>query len=349
VVILSAFCRPRNVVRAIRLGAEDFIEKPYTLTNLCTIIERALMPVPVQDYADVREAGDDHNDGNEGNTGFEGCNGGKKKGEAADTHSSTPRHRHRKDPSDPLHRFVGSSKRVSLMKSLIRTFAPSPEPVLLIGESGTGKELLARAIHELSPRRKGPYYVQHAGAIPETLIESELYGSTAGAYTGATSRPGYFEKAHGGTLFLDEIGEMPLSAQMKLLRILEEPAIMRIGGRRKVSIDVRVVCATNRPIHRMVAGEWFRLDLYHRINTLTISIPSLRERMEDVLELALHFFDEEGVPESRIRRGSLDRLLDYHWPGNTRELKNTVKRAAILASGGPVEPKHIYFSEDLSA
>ncbi|MFW6344150.1 MAG: sigma 54-interacting transcriptional regulator, partial [Sediminispirochaetaceae bacterium] len=221
------------------------------------------------------------------------------------------------------------------------------EPVLLTGESGTGKEILARALHALSPRRRGPFKALNTGALPESLVESELYGTASGAFTDAVPRPGWFEQADGGTLFLDEIGEMPPAAQVKMLRLLEERALTRVGGRRRICIDTRVVCATNKPIHKMVKKGTFRHDLYHRINTLTISIPPLRERMEDIPEIALFFFQQEGVGPSRVSQNIMEKLLRWSWPGNVRELKNTVKRAVVLANGGAIKAKHIILSEEL--
>jgi transcriptional regulator with PAS, ATPase and Fis domain len=233
---------------------------------------------------------------------------------------------------------------VYMLKTYTRMYADNTEPVLLVGESGTGKDVLARAIHDISARRRGPYIALNAGAIPEGIIESELFGTEQGAFTGAVPRRGYFEQADGGTLFLDEIGEMPLSSQVKMLRILEDGSVLRVGGRRRSFVDVRIICATNRPLEKMVAKGSFRKDLFYRINTLTLPIPPLKQRKEDIPELALLFFEEMGVPPSRVRRSSIAKMLSYEWPGNTRELKNTIKRAVVLAANRVVEPDHIFFS-----
>ncbi|MFP4491353.1 MAG: sigma-54-dependent transcriptional regulator [Spirochaetaceae bacterium] len=341
VIILSAFGNPDNVVKAIHLGAEDFVEKPYTLARLTQAIEKALFPIPSRNgmgeslgektpllMSSPTAEETDRAAGTSPRTqtvGRVGKNGGE----------------------DPLEKFVGSSKRVQLLKTRLRLYASNSEPVLLIGESGTGKEILARALHALSPRRRGPFKALNTGALPESLVESELYGTASGAFTDAVPRPGWFEQADGGTLFLDEIGEMPPAAQVKMLRLLEERALTRVGGRRRICIDTRVVCATNKPIHKMVKKGTFRHDLYHRINTLTISIPPLRERMEDIPEIALFFFQQEGVGPSRVSQNIMEKLLRWSWPGNVRELKNTIKRAVVLANGGVIKAKHIILSEEL--
>jgi len=366
VIILSAFGYPDNVVRAVRSGACDFVQKPYHLPQLLGSIERSILHEPSR--ASIKPPAHEH----VSRSAATQIAGPAPEPEVEPTEVERPEveppaaHRgshidpaetceppcpygvdsllHKEDLDDPLRRFVGKSRPVHLLKTYTRLYADNCEPVLLVGESGTGKEVLARAIHELSMRKSGPYFVLNAGAIPEGIIESELFGTVPGAFTGAVPRRGYFEQADGGTLFLDEIGEMPLSAQVKMLRILEDGSVLRVGGRKRSFVDVRIVCATNRPLEKMVAEGSFRKDLFYRINTLTLPIPPLRRRMDDIPELALLFFDEEGVPPSRVRRSSVERLLSYEWPGNTRELKNTIKRAAVLAAGGLVEPDHIFFS-----
>ncbi|MFP4619579.1 MAG: sigma-54-dependent transcriptional regulator, partial [Spirochaetaceae bacterium] len=296
VIILSAFGNPDNVVKAIHLGAEDFVEKPYTLARLTQAIEKALFPIPPRaDIPSMTDMGDSLRE-------EAPLLGSSPKAEATDTIGRVGKN----GGEDPLEKFVGSSKRVQLLKTRLRLYASNSEPVLLIGESGTGKEILARALHALSPRRRGPFKALNTGALPESLVESELYGTASGAFTDAVPRPGWFEQADGGTLFLDEIGEMPPAAQVKMLRLLEERALTRVGGRRRICIDTRVLCATNKPIHKMVKKGTFRHDLYHRINTLTISIPPLRERMEDIPEIALFFFQQEGVGPSRVSQNIME-------------------------------------------
>lgn len=369
VIILSVFGSPENVVRAIQLGAADFMQKPFTLLKLKQSIERALRRENeprrgaepekfVENFVEKNEVG-----AAESQWTYEPASSpaaGALDPPSREEQPSTARdmpplaekeqeEREKGTNRDPLARFAGTSKAVSLLKSYIRLYAAQREPVLLVGESGTGKEVLSRAVHRLSDRREGPFIPLNAAAIPESIIESELFGTVTGAFTGAVSRPGYFEQAAGGTLFLDEIGEMPLSAQVKLLRILEDGSVLRVGARRKKRIDVRLICATNRPIERMVREGSFRQDLYHRINTLSLPIPPLRSRIEDIPELALLFFREEGVAQHRIETQTLRRLMDYDWPGNTRELKNTIKRAVVLSDGGQIEPRHIFFSLDLQA
>ena len=366
VIILSAYSYPDNVVRAVRLGASDFVEKPYQLPRLLGSIERTILHGPSWASGGLGAAEESEaetpslHDGTEllgmRNTDSAAESLEEPVSDSADaaavaSETCEPLSMygeegacHREDPEDPLRRFAGKSRRVHMLKTYTRLYADNTEPVLLVGESGTGKDVLARSIHELSTRKRGPYLALNAGAIPEGIIETELFGTVPGAFTGAVPRQGYFEQADGGTLFLDEIGEMPLSAQVKILRILEDGSVLRVGGRRRSFVDVRIICATNRPLEKMVAEGSFRKDLFYRINTLTLPIPPLRERMEDIPELALHFFDEEGVPPSRILRNSVEKLLSYEWPGNTRELRNTVKRAVVLAAGGMVEPEHIFFS-----
>ncbi|MFO7850381.1 MAG: sigma-54 dependent transcriptional regulator [Spirochaetia bacterium] len=355
VVILSAFGNPDNVVKAIHLGAEDFIQKPYTLSQINRAIEKALFPVcPGGETGDtlkeeapalLNTAPPSDSSPSSKTTDKESSStgAGKNPGNVKAGRSG----RHGGEKADPLRGFVGSSRGIQLVKSRLRLYARNSEPVLLIGESGTGKEILARALHELSPRKKGPFRAINTGALPENLIESELYGTAAGAFTDAVSRPGCFEQADGGTLFLDEIGEMPAAAQVKMLRLLEDGALTRVGGRTRTFIDTRVVCATNKPIHKMAREGGFRHDLYHRVNTLTISIPPLRERIEDIPEIAFFLFKQEGVVPSHIGEEAMEKLLRWRWPGNVRELKNTVKRAVVLANGEMVRAKHIVLSEEL--
>jgi DNA-binding NtrC family response regulator len=207
--------------------------------------------------------------------------------------------------------------------------------VLLIGESGTGKELAARAVHENSPRREGPFVVFDCGAVSETLIASDLFGHVKGAFTGAQiDRAGAFERAHGGTLFLDEIGDLPLALQPKLLRLLEAGEAMPLGGRKHEKFDVRIVAATHRDLAVEVSRGAFRGDLYYRLAVVEVRLPPLRQHLEDVEELARAFLAREGVAEASLRSPNLDRLLAYGWPGNVRELRNVIARAVALAPPG---------------
>lgn len=312
VVVLSSRCSPYNVVRALRTGAEDFIPKPFDPEQFRTCIHKLLTFIH---HTRVPAAG---------NIG-------------------TP---------DPLECFAGGSRILEKLKYTLRLYAAAEAPVLISGESGSGKELAARTLHSLSPRCSGPFRCVHCGAIPPTLLEAELYGSEPGAFTGATRRPGLFEQANSGTLFLDEIGEMSAQGQMKLLRIIEARQVTRIGGRKRIPIDVRIICATNRDMLQLVNQGSFRADLYFRIHTLPIALPPLRDRKEDIPALALQFLQAQrqpnrpcgqtsGPPDPPISFSALMKLSSYHWPGNVRELRNTLQLAQVLARGRTIKAEHI--------
>ena len=224
----------------------------------------------------------------------------------------------------------------------IEQIAPVSSTVIIEGESGTGKELVAQAIHKLSPRRGKPFIAVNAGALPESLIESELFGHEKGAFTGATERRiGRFELADTGTLFLDEIGEIPPSTQVKLLRVLEERKLTRVGGTAQIAIDVRVVAATNRPLRDSVEEGRFRADLYYRLNVLSMYLPPLRERPEDIPLLVRRFIKEFSSQHDRPFHGisaeAMEIMMTYPWPGNVRELRNCLERAAALSTGEVIE------------
>jgi len=237
--------------------------------------------------------------------------------------------------------MVGESRALRAMFSQILKVAPTDATVLLMGESGTGKELAARSLHDKSSRAKGPFVAVNCAAIPEGLLESELFGHEKGAFTGAISRKaGKFEQAAGGTLFLDEIGDMPLETQAKILRVLETRQCERVGGSKPLAVDVRIVAATHRDLPAMLRQGTFREDLYHRLNVFPLRLPPLRERLEDIPLLAERFLD--GVrPGLELSVAALQRLLAHDWPGNVRELKNTMERAAVLAGEGQIGPEHL--------
>jgi DNA-binding NtrC family response regulator len=242
--------------------------------------------------------------------------------------------------------LVGNSSAMQEVFSLIRQGAPSRATVLVTGESGTGKELVARAIHALSPRRGGPFVAVNCAAMPETLMESELFGHEKGAFTGAVERrAGCFELAQGGTLLLDEIGDMPLPTQAKLLRVLEDSKVRRLGAQKEQQVDVRVVASTNQELEKTINESKFRSDLYYRLNVFHIALPPLRDRMEDVPLLAqallttLNQKHQTKVAEIDTRVMKL--FLGYGWPGNVRELRNVLERAVILAGEGAVELRHL--------
>ena len=239
--------------------------------------------------------------------------------------------------------LVGESPGMQQVRQLIQRYAPSNSPVLVLGESGTGKERAARLIHDASRRREGPCVAVNCGALPPTLLESELFGSEKGAYTDAVSRPGSFERADGGTLFLDEIGEMSPGAQASLLRVIEARELTRLGGTRAVPLDVRVVSASNRDLKADVASGRFRADLFYRLSVLPIRVPPLRERRGDIPLLALHFLRELGVKDADLGPGTRDRLVEHPWPGNIRELRSVMERAALAARDGTILPAHLSF------
>jgi transcriptional regulator with GAF, ATPase, and Fis domain len=227
--------------------------------------------------------------------------------------------------------------------------APTETTVLLLGESGTGKEVVARFLHRASPRKGGPFIALNCAALPEQLLEAELFGYERGAYTGATqSKPGQLELASGGTLFLDEVGEMSPSAQAKFLRVLQEREFQRLGGTRVLRTDARIVAATNRDLPRTIENGQFREDLYYRLNVFPIRLPPLRERREDIPRLSEAFLTEIGRglgrPPAGISRDARKVLTDYHWPGNVRELRNILERAAILCDGGLITTEHLAIS-----
>jgi transcriptional regulator with PAS, ATPase and Fis domain len=224
--------------------------------------------------------------------------------------------------------------------------AASPAPVLVLGETGTGKEVVARTIHQMSPRAKGPFVAVNCSAIPETLLESELFGHEKGAFTGAMARrPGYFELADGGTIFLDEIAEMRSNLQAKYLRVLQDSRVRRIGGHDEVAVDVRVVCATNKDVVKAVQEGAFREDLYYRVNVLTIPLPPLRRRPEDILLLAEAFMGEFNDKYARQLRGmdaaALKLLNEHAWPGNVRELRNVIERAVVCCEDGVITTEYL--------
>jgi DNA-binding NtrC family response regulator len=305
VIVMTAFGSIDEAVQAMRDGAYDFLQKPVDSRHLLLVVERAL------------EAG------------------------RLRTENVLLRDEYAKRHDFP--RIIGEAAPLVRAAREVQQVAPRSTTVLLLGESGTGKELFARAVHKLSVRAKGPFVAINCAAIPDTLIENELFGHERGAYTGADARrPGRFELAHGGTLFLDEVGELPLAVQSKLLRALESGTIMRLGGSVEIDVDVRVVAATNRDLREAAARRQFREDLYFRLAVFPIHIPALRERRSDIALLARHFAAEGGV---EIRGRALDitpealaRLEEYAWPGNVRELQNCIERACILTDGPSIVP-----------
>jgi len=237
--------------------------------------------------------------------------------------------------------IVGQSKIMRGIFTQILKVAPTDSTVLILGESGTGKELVAMSLYEHSRRRGGPFVKLNCVAIPENLLESELFGHEKGAFTGATSsKMGKFEMANGGVIFLDEIGDMPMATQAKLLRVIQEKEFERVGGNRTIKVDIRFIVATNKNLPEMVKQGQFREDLYYRINVFSIYLPPLRERGEDIPYLIDHFLDKSDKP-IQVSSQALQVITSYSWPGNVRELQNVIERAAVLAESGVIEPQHL--------
>ncbi|MGC2744443.1 MAG: sigma-54 dependent transcriptional regulator [Candidatus Angelobacter sp.] len=301
VILITAVEDYEAAVQAVKGGAFDYIHKgPGLLEELKLAVGRALETLVLQ-----RE-----------NFAF--------KRDAASRNS--------------LDNFIGSSPVIEKLKATIRTVAPTASTVLIYGESGTGKELVARAVHSCSTRASEPFVSINCGAFPETLLESELFGYVKGAFTGASqNKRGLFEVASGGTIFLDEIGEMSVSMQVKLLRVLQERTIRPVGGTQETPVDVRVIAATNRDLREMVANGTFREDLYYRVSVIPIQVPALRERREDVELLANHFLKKYSIAAQksilRVSQESLDALKAFEWPGNVRQVENTIERAVAMETG----------------
>ncbi len=309
VVVLTAMGSIEQAVEAMKLGAYDFLQKPVDATRLRTILGNATRQRQTTIELEVA--------------------------------------RRRLRESGVLGRLVGNSPRMREIFALIEQIAPSNVPVLITGESGTGKELVARTLHELSTRKTHPFVAVNCAAIPETLIESEIFGHEKGAFTGAAERrAGCFELATGGTLLLDEVGEMPIGTQAKLLRVLEERKLRRLGARTEQDVDVRVLAATNRDPNSAVAEGHLRADLFYRLNVFNIHMPPLREHLEDLPPMADAMVSEmngkHGRHISGVSSAMLDRMMAYTWPGNARELRNTIERAVILCpDGAPLDPGHL--------
>ncbi|NLE85037.1 MAG: sigma-54-dependent Fis family transcriptional regulator [Myxococcales bacterium] len=300
VVLMTAFGAVETAVRAMRQGASDYLVKPLNSDELLVVIERSLEQVRLrQEAARLRQ-------------------------------QVSERYR--------FENIVGSSPGMQQLFKSVAQIAPSKATVLITGESGTGKELIAAAIHQRSGRADKPFIKLHCAALAESLLESELFGHERGAFTGAERRRiGRFEQADGGTLFLDEIGEISPATQVKLLRVLQEHEFERVGGNHTVSVDVRVVAATNRDLKQMVSEGKFREDLYYRLNVIDLHLPPLRERSGDVGALAFHFLRKYAAENDKevteIDDLALQALSQHLWPGNVRELENVIERAVVLASG----------------
>ena len=311
VVVMTAYGSIQDAVTAMKEGAMDFLAKPVDPDHLILMVERAIAQRRMlSEYILLKE-------------------------ELAERRGAP--------------KIIGEDRHLRQVTQQLHRAANTDATVLLEGESGTGKELFARALHALSPRADGPFVAINCAAIPDGLLETELFGHEKGAFTGAAARkPGRFEMAHRGTLFLDEIGDLPLALQAKILRALEEKSFERVGGTSSLHVDVRVVAATNRNLKASVAARLFREDLYFRLSVFPITIPPLRERTDDVAILARHFIEkfcrEMTKKALLLSPGALDDLRAYAWPGNVRELQNCIERAVILSDGDTIHSRHLNLS-----
>jgi DNA-binding NtrC family response regulator len=310
VVVMTAFAGLATAREALKLGAQDYVEKEGDYVD---VIARVLREV-----AEKRELQQTN------------------KALAASVESL------RRDALA----VVGESPATRAALDLARKVAATDSTVLLRGESGTGKDLFARTVHALSRRAGGPWVKVNCGALPEALLESELFGHEKGAFTGAVrQKPGRFEDAHGGTIFLDEIGEMPMPLQAKLLQAIEEKTFTRVGGNRPITVDTRIIAATNRPLEEMVKARAFREDLFFRLNVFPIVLPPLRDRPGDVPRLVEHLLRRHGAPAGKLTPEARRALEGYTFPGNVRELEHTIERALILAGADDITPAHLSFAQ----
>jgi DNA-binding NtrC family response regulator len=316
VLVMTAFGTIETAVAAMKAGASDYILKPFSLEDLMITIERVL------EFHALR------------------TENVKLKAELGRRYD--------------FEQIVGRSSKMQDVFEAAARVAPTRATVLLGGESGTGKGLLARAIHYHSPRREAPFVKINCSAIPENLMESELFGYEKGASTGAVqSHTGKFEQADGGTVFLDEIGDVPPPVQVKLLRVLQEREFERLGSTKTIHVEVRIIAATNQDLRAALEQGTFREDLYYRLNVVPINLPPLRERKEDIPHLVEHFLQKFAAEtEQRLRLlspGALDKLQKYHWPGNVRELENIIERSMVLARTDPIEADDIYLDHGKAA
>ncbi|HSE06021.1 MAG TPA: sigma-54 dependent transcriptional regulator [Methylomirabilota bacterium] len=301
VIVMTGFQEVSTAVEAMKLGAYDYLTKPARIEELDILIRKAAEKGRLMRQNVVMRAQLDE-------PGYQG--------------------------------IITGSPRMDEVLRLVDRVAPTDSSVLVLGESGTGKELVARAIHDRSPRATQAFVPIHCGALAREVLESELFGHEKGAFTGAVAtKPGLIELADGGTLFLDEIGEMEPESQVKLLRVLESHAFFRVGGTRRRTVDMRLVAATNRDLAEAIKTGGFRQDLFYRINTITITLPPLRDRREDIRRLAEHFLEQNATyGRKRLSDAAMDALERYGWPGNVRELQHAVQRAVILSQGDVLQP-----------
>jgi len=304
IIMLTAHGNVATAVEAMKAGASEYLTKPFDLEELKLAIDKALM------YSGLA--------------------------------AEVVRLRTELDRDYDVEGIVASDAGMLAVLDTVQRVAPTMANVMIYGESGTGKELIARALHNLSDRGSKPFVSVSAGALPETLLESELFGFEKGAFTGAvTAKPGRFEMANGGTLFLDEIGDISHATQVKLLRVLQERRFERLGGTRSIDVDVRVVAATNQDLQQLIVDGLFREDLFYRLNVVPITLPPLRQRSGDIPLLVAHFLEKYKAGKKRINPAAMEALARYQWPGNIRELENTIERIVILSHGDEIEPSDL--------
>jgi len=317
VLMITAQPSSTKTIEAMQLGAYDYISKPFDADEILHTVQRALAHRRLTRLVADLQSKDQDKD---------------------------------KDARDIL---IGSSAAMQQVYKLVGRVASSDATVLITGESGTGKELVAQVLHRSSNRRDGPFVAVNCAALPETLLESELFGHEKGAFTGAVvQRKGRFEQAAKGTIFLDEIGEISQATQKKMLRVLQERTFERVGGNAPIKADVRIIAATNRDLLEEARNGSFREDLYYRLNVVNVHMPPLRDRTDDITPLVDHFLQKHrfsGDKPSRIAESAMQQLMEHEWPGNVRQLENTVERAVVLAQGGMIGPEHLLLSDNMSA
>jgi DNA-binding NtrC family response regulator len=323
VIMMTAFATISQSIESIRLGASDYITKPFKLEEVAIQVKRALLrrQEELQPNKTTQNGGNGHQDSRNKNALLDSNGGGE-----------TP--------------LIGHSEVMQDLLAMIERIAPTDSSVLITGATGTGKELVARLIHEKSDRRNRPFVDINCSAIPDTLIEAELFGHQRGTFTGANeTRAGLFEEANGGTIFLDEIDALDPSAQSKLLRVLQEREIRRVGGRVNIAVDVRIISATNRDLHKAVTEQAFRDDLLYRLCVVPLHIPELFERRKDIPLLIEHFCrcraDQHGMPPKPISPEAMKVMMNYRWPGNVRELENAIEYALVIGDGEHLEDKDL--------
>ncbi|MEH2367355.1 sigma-54-dependent transcriptional regulator [Nostoc sp.] len=312
VIVMTAYGTSRTAIEAMQLGAYDYLTKPFDLEDLVNLAQKAL----AHSQASAEQIGE----ANIQNLG---------------------------QPEE----LLGRSPKMAEVFKLIGRLAQGNTTVLIVGESGTGKELVASTLHNASPRSRGPLVKVNCAALPEHLLEAELFGHEKGAFTGANHlRIGRFEQANGGTIFLDEVGELSQIIQGKLLRVLQDKSFERLGSNQTKTVDVRILAATNRNLEQLVRLNQFREDLYYRFNVVRIELPPLRDRPEDLEQLTQHFLSSialrNGIKNLAITSTALEKLRDYAWPGNVRELQNTLERAAVFSGGRTILSEHLIFNQE---